>query len=288
MTLDPPIRLIRAANPSPLTGTGTNTWLLGGADIAVIDPGPDLTSHFEGILAAIGPGQRISHIVVTHAHRDHSALAPRLSGATGAPIHAFGTATSGRSEVMTRLAPGLPAHGEGLDHAFVPDRTLTDGATLDGPDWSLGVLHTPGHLGGHICLALGETLFSGDHVMGWSTSIVAPPDGDMADYLASLDRLRMRSWRRFLPGHGEAIADPGARLDALAVHRRRRERQILDALADGPTGIPALTARVYQDLPPHLRAAAEHNVFAHLIDLASRNLTSANPDLHPSARYARL
>jgi glyoxylase-like metal-dependent hydrolase (beta-lactamase superfamily II) len=285
---DPPIRLIRAANPSPLTGTGTNTWVLGGSDLAVIDPGPDLPSHFDNILSAIGPGQRISHIVVTHAHLDHSALAPRLSAATGAPVFAYGGAHSGRSEVMTRLAPLLPDHGEGLDRTFAPDFRLSDGMVLDGPDWSLAALHTPGHLGGHLCLALGETLVSGDHVMGWSTSIVAPPDGDMGDYMASLDRLRARRWRRMLPGHGDVIADPDERLAALVAHRRQREHQILDALADGPTGIAELTARIYTDLPPHLRAAASYNVFAHLIDLASRNLVSATPDLHPLARYIRL
>jgi glyoxylase-like metal-dependent hydrolase (beta-lactamase superfamily II) len=288
MSLDPPIRLIRAANPSPLTGTGTNTWLLGGSDLAVIDPGPDLPAHFDRILSAIGPGQRISHILVTHAHLDHSALAPRLSAATGAPVFAFGSATSGRSPLMTRLAPTLPAHGEGLDRAFASDICLKDGATVDGPDWSLVAIHTPGHLGGHICLALGDILFSGDHVMGWSTSVVAPPDGDMGDYMASLDRLCARHWSRFLPGHGDAVPDPVERLDALIAHRLQREHQILDALAAGPSGIQELTARIYADLPAHLHAAAHYNVFAHLIDLASRNLVGAAPDLHPLARYTRL
>ena len=288
MTSDPPIRLLRAPNPSPLTGSGTNTWLVGGTELAVIDPGPDDPAHLAAILDAVGSGQRLARIVVTHAHLDHSALAPRLAAATGAPVHAFGTATDGRSALMTRLAPGLPEHGEGLDHAFTPDHRLADGDSLAGPDWTLTAIHTPGHLGGHICLALGELLFSGDHVMGWSTSIVSPPDGDMAAYMTSLERLSGRTWRRFLPGHGDPIDSPAARMAELTAHRRLRERQILDALADAAETVPTLTARIYREIPAKLLPAAERNVFAHLIDLASRNLVAATPSLHPSAEFVRL
>lgn len=287
-TQDPPIRLVRAANPSPLTGTGTNTWLVGSTELVVIDPGPNDPAHLSAILAAVAPGQRISQIVVTHAHLDHSALAPHLAAATGAPIHAYGTALDGRSPLMQRLAASLPVHGEGLDHAFAPDLLLADGQTLTGPDWSLTALHTPGHLGGHLCLAMGEILFSGDHVMGWSTSIVSPPDGDMGAYMASLDRLTGQAWRRFLPGHGDPVDAPADRLQALIAHRRGRERQILDALTPAPARIPALTAAIYTDTPRHLLPAAERNVFAHLIDLASRNLVTASPALHPDADFARL
>lgn len=287
MTSAPPIRRLLAPNPSPLTGKGTNTWLVGGSELAVIDPGPDDDRHLAEILRSVGPGQRISHIVVTHAHLDHTALVPRLSLATGVPVHAFGTATDGRSALMSRLAASLPSHGEGLDHAFVPINRLADGQRLEGPDWTLTALHTPGHLGGHLCLALGDILFSGDHVMGWSTTIVSPPDGDMADYMASLDRLSAMPWSRFLPGHGDDITDPATRLADLREHRRLRETQILQALDTAAARIPDLTRRIYRDTPAHLLPAAERNVLAHLIDLTSRNLVAADPDLHPDAEFAR-
>ena len=286
MTQDPPIRCLRAPNPSPLTGTGTNTWLVGATGLAVIDPGPDDPAHLAAILAAVGPGQRVERIIVTHAHLDHSALTPRLAASTGAPVHAFGGALAGRSPLMARLAPDLPDHGEGLDRSFAPDHALRDGETLDGPDWSLQALHTPGHLGGHLCLALGQTLFSGDHVMGWSTTIVSPPDGDMGAYMASLQRLAGSGWSRFLPGHGDPIADPDRRLAELVAHRRGREGQILAALAGGPARVEDLTLRIYADTPRHLLAAAARNVLAHLIDLASRNLVHAHPALHPDAQFS--
>jgi glyoxylase-like metal-dependent hydrolase (beta-lactamase superfamily II) len=286
MTSDPPIRCLLAPNPSALTGAGTNTWLVGSTGLAVIDPGPDDPVHLAAILAAVGTGQRIERIIVTHAHLDHSALAPRLAARTGAPVHAFGTATSGRSDVMARLAPTLPDHGEGLDQAFSPDVTLADGETVAGPDWSLRAIHTPGHLGGHLCLALGDALFSGDHVMGWSTSVVSPPDGDMGAYMASLHRLTDRSWTRFLPGHGATITEPDQRLAKLIAHRKGREAQILAALAEGPARISDLTSRIYTDIPAHLHAAAARNVLAHLIDLAVRNRVTAAPDLHPDAEFS--
>lgn len=282
----PQIRCLTAPNPSPLTGGGTNTWLLGSTDLAVIDPGPDDRRHLAAILSAAGGG-RISHILVTHAHRDHSALAPRLAALTDAPVLGFGTALSGRSALMTALAPHLPDTGEGLDLTFRPDLPLADGDTVTGADWQLHALHTPGHLGGHLCLALGTTLFTGDHVMGWSTSLVSPPDGDMADYMASLRRLQSGPWTQCLPGHGATIPDPATRLHELIAHRLARETAILAALAPGPISIGDIALQVYPDLPSPLRLAAQQNVLAHLIDLEARKAVTASPSPRPDALFSR-
>jgi hydroxyacylglutathione hydrolase len=267
------IRRVVAGNPSPMTGPGTNSYLIGrGGGLVLLDPGPNLPPHRAAILSALAPGEWIEAIVVSHAHADHSAGAPDLARETGAPVLAFGTAAAGRSPVMAQLAAqGLVAGGEGVDHAFQPDRSLGDGAMLQG-DWGeVEVIHTPGHMAGHLCLAHQGVLFSGDHAMGWSSSIVSPPDGDMADYMASLRRLSARQWRMMLPGHGPAVAEATDRLAALLAHRQRREAEVLAALAYGPADAATLARRLYRDLSPRLLPAAERNVLAHLIDLWSRN-----------------
>ncbi|MCX7288737.1 MAG: MBL fold metallo-hydrolase [Rhodobacterales bacterium] len=286
IVLEPGLRCILAQNPSPLTGAGTNTYLLGRTELAVIDPGPDLDGHLEAILAATA-GQTITQIIVTHAHLDHSALAPRLARKTGARILAFGGATAGMSPQMRALGKDVPARGEGLDIGFTPDGLVADGARILGKDCELEVLHTPGHLGGHLCLALGDTLFSGDHVMGWATTIVSPPEGDMGDYMASLRRLAGGSWRQLLPGHGPPVADAAARIAELLAHRQKREAQVLAALESGPSTPATLTSRVYIDTPAHLWPAAERNVLAHLLDLEARNLVAAEEGPKPAARFHR-
>ncbi|MEO6300354.1 MAG: MBL fold metallo-hydrolase [Paracoccaceae bacterium] len=274
------IRLIRAANPSPLTGSGTNTYLLGHGDVTVIDPGPDLDSHLSAILNALSPGERITGILLTHAHLDHSALIPRLVAETDAPTYGFGTAHSGRSPIMQDLAAEGLTGGEGADTAFNPGHLLGDGAILALSGQSIEVLHTPGHMGCHLSFAVGDLLFSGDHVMEWSTTMVSPPDGDMTDYMASLRRLAARKWRRFLPGHGEPVEAPADRLAALITHRLMREAAILATLqSHGPASASAIAALVYRDTPPTLLPAAARNVLAHLIDLSSRN--AVMPDLGP-------
>lgn len=283
----PRIRRIRAGNASPLTFTGTNSYILGSGRVALIDPGPDDPTHLAALLAALDQGEEVSHIFVTHPHRDHSALAPRLSQATGAPVLAIGRAEDGRSATMQALAAaGLrAAGGDGLDTAFSPDRRVHHGERITGEDWEITVHHTPGHLGSHACFAVGSTLFSGDHVMGWSTSVVMPPDGDMGDYRSALRALSAQDWRKFLPGHGENVTDPTARLAELIAHREGRDVQILAALTDGPATVPDLTARLYSGLDPRLQPAARQNVLAHLIDLAARGVVTSPTPVGPSAPF---
>lgn len=287
--LQPGLRRILAPNPSPMTYRGTNTYLLGTRDIAVIDPGPASQQHLTAILEALTPGQRISHIFVTHSHLDHSPLAAPLGAHTGAPILAFGGPQAGRSAVMTRLAAqGLAGGGEGIDTAFRPDIELADGEAIETEDWSLEVIHTPGHLGNHIALAWGDVCFTADHVMGWASSLVSPPDGDLTDFMAACHRLRRRDWRVFHAGHGAPIQDPAGRLDWLIQHRMGREAQILDALDQSSATARDLAARIYTETPPGLLPAAERNVFAHLVDLAGKSKVSAQGDLSAEAVFKRI
>lgn len=287
--LTPGLRRVLAPNPSPMTYRGTNTYLLGDRELAVIDPGPAIEAHLEAILAALQPGQSISHIIVTHTHIDHSPLARPLADRTGAPILAFGGPEAGRSAVMARLAAaGLAGGGEGIDTGFRPDITVKDGEVIDGDRWRLEVIHTPGHLGNHIALGWGDACFTADHVMGWASSLVSPPDGDLTDFMASCRRLRARDWQVFHPGHGAPVTDPAARLDWLIEHRLMREAAILQALEDGPATARALAERIYTETPPALLGAAERNVFAHLIDLTGQNRLTPLGELAASARFERL
>lgn len=273
------IRLIRADNPSAFTGPGTNTWLLGRGVVTVIDPGPDLDSHLAALLGALGPGERIGQILLTHAHLDHSALIPRLVDATGAEVLAFGPVGSGRSAVMTKLAAEGLTGTEGADLTFAPDRLVSDGEVLMLPGLgALTVWHLPGHMGCHAGFALGSDLFCGDHVMAWSTTLVSPPDGDMTAYMASLRRLQSRPWTRFHPGHGPLIDAPATRLEDLIRHRLSREAGILDSLArHGPASAASLAERLYTDTPGPMLPAATRNVLAHLIDLQTRHHVTPAP-----------
>jgi len=281
------LRLVRAANPSAFTGAGTNSYLLGRGDVVLVDPGPDLPSHHAALSAALGPGERITQILVTHAHADHSALAPRIKTESGAEVLAFGDALAGRSARMARFGENADlGGGEGVDAGFRPDRCLADGETLATPAGPVTAIHTPGHMANHLCFAWEGCVFTGDHVMGWSTSIVSPPDGDMAEYRAALNRLLAGEQALALPGHGAPIADLHARCRALLLHREKREALILAAVEAGAGGLTDLTARVYADTPAPLWPAAARNLLAHLIDLADRGLIQADPALHPGARFS--
>jgi len=271
-TLEPGLRRIVAPNPSPMTFRGTNTYLLGTSDLAVIDPGPMSETHLAAILAACGPGQQVSHIVVTHSHLDHSPLARPLAAATGAPVLAFGGTSAGRSAVMSKLVQsGMTGGSEGIDQGFAPDQVIGDGARITGSDWDIDVIHTPGHLGNHICLGWGDACLTADHVMGWASSLVSPPDGDLTDFMASCARLAVTPWRVFYPGHGAPIHAPNARLDWLIAHRLSREAAILDALKSRPATAAEIARSVYHDTPVALLPAATRNVLAHLIDLTGKS-----------------
>lgn len=284
--LAPGLRRVLADNPSPMTYWGTNTYLVGTRDIAVIDPGPDDAAHLAAILGALETGQRMSHVLVTHSHVDHSPLAHKLARETGAKVHGFGPSGSGRSAIMTRLAAaGLEDAGEGVEPGFAPDIALDDSAVIEGDEWTLEALWTPGHLGNHLSFAMGDTVFCGDLVMGWASSLVAPPDGDLTDFMASCRRLRARGAKVFHSGHGSPIEDPMARLDWLIAHREGREASILEALRDGPADAQTLARRIYTDTPAALLGAAARNVLAHLIDLHGRNLVAPEGTFTGSARF---
>lgn len=286
--LSPGLRRILAPNPSPMTYRGTNTYLVGTTGLAVIDPGPPDDAHLHAILGAVEPGQKITHVIVTHTHVDHSPLARPLARATGAPVLAFGDATAGRSNAMQALAnSGMAGGGEGIDTRFQPDQTVVDGEKIEGDGWALEVIHTPGHLGNHIALGWEDACFTADHVMGWASSLVSPPDGDLTDFMASCETLRARDWRVFHPGHGAPVDDPAGRLDWLITHRRGREASILKTLAAGPADAATLARRIYTETPPALLPAAERNVFAHLVDLLGKNQVAADGALHPNAVFSR-
>ncbi len=285
VVLAPDLVRVTAPNPSPMTFHGTNTYILGTNSLAVIDPGPDSTSHFTALLSAIG-NRPVSHIIVTHSHLDHSPLARPLARATGAPVLAFGDALAGRSAVMTELAQnGLLGGGEGVDHAFSPDRRITDGIHIPGEGWQLTAIHTPGHLGNHLCLDAQGRVFTGDHIMGWASSLVSPPDGDVTDFMASCTRM-LEIGGTYYPGHGAPIPDGPTRVQWLIDHRQSRERAILAALAGGHATLAAITLAAYPDIAPALHAAAQRNTFAHLIDLITRNLAIAAPDLGINAHFS--
>ncbi|ACL59265.1 MBL fold metallo-hydrolase [Methylobacterium nodulans] len=283
--LSPLVRRLVCPNGGPFTQTGTCTYIVGRGHVAVIDPGPDDPDHAKALLAALD-GETVAAIVITHTHRDHSPGARALKAATGAPIVGCGPHRPARALRGGELNL-LDAAGD-RDHR--PDREMRDGDVIDGPGWTLQALETPGHTMNHLAFALPEeeALFSGDHVMAWSTSIVAPPDGAMGAYMASLDRLRGRSEQVYWPGHGGPVREPQRFVRALSHHRRAREAAILERLAAGDRTIPALVAQIYQGLDPRLTGAAALSVFAHLEDLVGRGraVTDGEPTLEGEYRSA--
>ncbi len=262
--LEPLVARVLAPNPSPFTFTGTQTHIVGSTDLAVIDPGPDDPGHVEALLRVIA-GRPVRAIAITHHHRDHSPASRPLAAATGAPIvGAVPTHRLGRNG-------GADAS---FDADYAPDRTLADGDEVAGAGWTLAAVATPGHTSNHLCFALREAnaLFSGDHVMGWSTSVVIPPDGDMGEYMASLERLLARDDRVYYPGHGEAVDNPRRLVRGMLGHRKQREGQILRLIAGRPATIAEMVASMYVGLDSALVRGAEASVLAHLMDLDRRGL----------------
>ncbi|EZP52655.1 MULTISPECIES: MBL fold metallo-hydrolase [unclassified Sphingomonas] len=262
--LEPLVVRVLAPNPSPYTFGGTQTYIVGHDDLAVIDPGPDDPAHIDTLLRIIA-GRPVRAIVITHHHRDHSPASRPLAAATGAPI------VGAVPQHVTGDHPGLDA---AFDADYAPDRVLADGEAVQGDGWTLRALATPGHTSNHLAFVLPETgaLFSGDHVMGWATSVVSPPDGDMGQYMASLERLLGRDERIYYPGHGEAVEQPQRLVRGMLGHRKQREGQILRLLAAGPLPLADMTARMYVGLDPRLIPAAQRSVLAHLYDLRGRGL----------------
>jgi glyoxylase-like metal-dependent hydrolase (beta-lactamase superfamily II) len=263
----PGVRRLLAPNPSPFTYTGTQTYIVGQGDVAVIDPGPDLPDHVDAILSAT-QSERIAAIMCTHTHRDHSPASRPLARATGAPI--IGCAP-------LAIEDDGPRSDAAFDFDYAPDRVLADGEALDGEGWTLRALATPGHTSNHLCFALEGPglLFTGDHVMGWSTTVVSPPDGDMTLYMQSLDLLLARGDKAYHPAHGPAVENPHAHVRALIVHRRMREKQILAQLEAGEGRIPVMVETMYKAIDPRLHPAAGRSVLAHLVDLQRRGLVEA-------------
>ena len=275
--VSPLIRRVIADNPGPFTYTGTGTYIVGRGEVAVIDPGPELPEHLAAILKAV-EGERVTDIVVTHTHADHSPLAAPLAAATGALTWGR-PAPAGRDDAFRM--------DEAHDRGFRPDREVADGERIAGPGWTLEAIATPGHASNHVCYALSEenALFSGDHVMGWSTTVVSPPDGDMGDYYASLEKVAARGFSMLWPTHGPPVTEVAPFLAAYKAHRLARERQILEQLAAGHTRIRDMVPVIYADVDPRLHPAAAHSVLAHMIHLVRAGVVETDGEPGPDSDY---
>ncbi|MCO6386063.1 MBL fold metallo-hydrolase [Aliihoeflea sp. 40Bstr573] len=269
-------------NPGPFTFHGTNSYILGTDTLAIVDPGPEDEAHYAALLKAIA-GRPVSHIFVSHTHRDHSPLAARLKAETGALVMAEGPHRSARPLRIGEINP-LDASA---DTDFAPDHALADDELVQGDGWAVRAIHTPGHCANHVAFAVEDTgiLLSADHVMAWATSIVAPPDGAMSDFMASLDRLAERDDAVYHTGHGGPVTNPRAFVRGLRTHRKMRERAILERLKAGDRIIPEIVAAIYRDTDPRLHGAAGLSVLAHLEDLVARRLVAADPEPSIDAVY---
>ncbi|MBB3809989.1 MBL fold metallo-hydrolase [Pseudochelatococcus contaminans] len=281
--VEPLVRRVVGPNPGPYTYTGTCTYLVGDDEVAIIDPGPDDPGHLAILLDATAAGRRVSHIVVTHTHRDHTAGVEALRAATGAPVVGCAPHFSARAlQVFER-------NEAAADLDYAPDRVLADGDRVSGKGWTLAAVATPGHTANHLAFALEENgaLFSGDHVMAWSTTLVAPPDGSMAAYMAALASLRERDDRIYWPGHGGPVVDPRRYVRGLLSHRRQREASILARIEAGDTTIPEIVDKLYAGIGPELRGGASLSVLAHIESLVADRQVESDGPVRPDGRFRR-
>jgi glyoxylase-like metal-dependent hydrolase (beta-lactamase superfamily II) len=282
----PGVRRVLAPNPSPFTFTGTCTYIVGQGNVAIIDPGPDDPRHLTALLDAVS-GENVKQIVLTHTHRDHTAGVPALRAKTGATVYGEGAHRAARPLHESEAVP-LDAGG---DYAFKPDVRVRDGELIEGPGFKLEAVATPGHTANHLAFALkgSDLLFSGDHVMAWATSIVAPPDGSMKDYMASLEKLKTRPESVYLPGHGPAARDAHDLVERYIAHRSAREAAILRRLERGESDIPSIVQAIYIGLDPRLKGAAGMTTLAHLEHLVERGLvaTDGPPSISGTYRLVR-
>ena len=263
---------ILAPNPSPMTFKGTNTYIIDNGELAIIDPGPLSEEHLNNILD-VTANRPVKYIFLTHSHVDHSPLAKQLSEELSTPILGFGTSDTGLSSTMLSLIDsGYHSGSEGIDYEFNPDYLIKNDEKFYLNNKKISAIHTPGHMGNHICFQYDKVLFSGDHVMGWATSMVSPPYGDLTQFMASCRLLQTKEFDLFLPGHGDPVKNPSERLEFLIKHRLERERQIKETIKNTPLTSLEITEIVYTDIDNSLIPAATRNVFAHLIDLSERGL----------------
>jgi glyoxylase-like metal-dependent hydrolase (beta-lactamase superfamily II) len=279
------VQRLTVNNPSPFTFYGTNSYIVGRSTLAVIDPGPENEAHFDALMKAID-GRPVSHIFVSHTHRDHSPLARRLKDATGALTVAEGPHRAARPLHEGEVNP----FSESADTEFLPDIALADGGVIEGDGWALSAIHTPGHTANHSAFALDGTgiVFSADHVMAWATTIVAPPDGSMADFMASVEKLLARKDRIYFPGHGGPVREPASFLRGLRTHRRMRERAVMERILAGDRLIADMVKAIYVKTDPKLHGAAALSVLAHIEDLVEKGrvVTDGSPSLHGIYRPA--